>query len=150
MNLAFLKQVLNFIIVSLDPPRLGCQPECAQETWRVTSWGECWKVSKWSWVAWTALASKPLFLFSCLMLCVSAQHVGELQPFQLGQVQLLSLPTLSQFPRYGSSSASNNALHFPKLTTGIFKSRQQKLSSSFSQQPCTLRIHFHRNGSHKS
>ena len=46
MNLAFLKQVLNFIIIFLDPPRLGCPPECAQEMWRVISWGECWKFFK--------------------------------------------------------------------------------------------------------
>lgn len=45
-NLAWLEQVLNFIIICLDPPLLGCQPECEQETGRVTSWGECWKACK--------------------------------------------------------------------------------------------------------
>lgn len=96
MNLAFLKQVvLNFIIVSLDPPRLASQnvhkkregslPEVNAERFQ----SDC----GWLGLPWP----QTTFLFSCLMLCVSAQHVGELQPLQLGQVQLLSLPTLSQF-----------------------------------------------------
>lgn len=120
MNLALLKQVLNFIIIFLDPPLLGCQPECAQEMWRVISWGECWKFFK---VIVGGLDCEPLFLFSCLVLCITAQRVGEPKFFQLCQVQILFLPTCSQFPLYGSSSASNNALHFPKLATVTFKSR---------------------------
>ena len=48
--------------------------------------------SKWSWVAWTASAAKPLFLFARLILCVGAQRVG-LKLFQLCQVRLLPLPT---------------------------------------------------------
>lgn len=45
-NLAFLEQVLNFIIICLHPPLLCCLPECEQETGGVISWGESWKACK--------------------------------------------------------------------------------------------------------
>ena len=149
MNLALRKQVLDFIIIFLDLPLVGCQSECAQEMWRFISWGECWKgfQSDRGCLGLPQLQNH-FFLFACWILCVTDQCVGELKFSQLCWGQLLLLSAFSQFRLDGSSSASNNAPHFLKLTAAIFKSREQKLQ--FFLLTALLRIHFHRNGPPKS
>ena len=122
MNLSLLKQVLNFIIIFLDPPLLGCQPECAQEMFRVISWGECWKFFKVIVGGLDCLSCKTTFPV-CTLDLVCRCPACRTEALSAVPGAASAPPHLSQLPLHGSSSASNNALRFPTLTTVIFKSR---------------------------
>lgn len=125
MNLAFLKQVLNFIIVSLDPPRLGCQPECAQEKQR--SLPEVNAERFQSDCGWLELPW-PQNHFSCFhaWCCVSVPSMWEnYSPFSWARCSSVLPPSPSS--SLWVKLCFKQCPPLSKLTTGIFKSRQQNL-----------------------
>lgn len=126
MILALLKQALNFIIIFCDPSLLGFQPECAPEMWRVISWGECWMLFKVIVGGLDCLGFKTTFpIFMLDFVCHwPACRRTEVLSAVLGAAS--TPPNFFPVPSPGVKLLFQQCPSLSKMTTAIFKSRQQK------------------------